>query len=270
MPNLANLPITIKDIKKAQNTVKQYARETPLIQSMFLTAKTGGEVYLKLENMQLTGSFKFRGAFNKIAQLSQEEKDRGVIACSAGNHAQGVALTSKLLGIKSIIVMPKGAPQAKVDATRGYGAEVMLEGEQFDDSKAFCEAYAKENNITYIPPYDDAEVMAGQGTIGLEILDHLWDVDTVLVPVGGGGLISGVAVALKSFNPNIQVIGVQAENCHGMTASFRERKKVHHDEAPTIADGCHVAYPGELTFEVVNQIVDNMVLVTEALSLIHI
>ncbi|MEG1094310.1 MAG: pyridoxal-phosphate dependent enzyme, partial [Lactococcus sp.] len=139
MPNLANLPITIKDIKKAQNTVKQYARETPLIQSMFLTAKTGGEVYLKLENMQLTGSFKFRGAFNKIAQLSQEEKDRGVIACSAGNHAQGVALTSKLLGIKSIIVMPKGAPQAKVDATRGYGAEVMLEGEQFDDSKAFCE-----------------------------------------------------------------------------------------------------------------------------------
>lgn len=230
MPNLANLPITIKDIKKAQNTVKQYARETPLIQSMFLTAKTGGEVYLKLENMQLTGSFKFRGAFNKIAQLSQEEKDRGVIACSAGNHAQGVALTSKLLGIKSIIVMPKGAPQAKVDATRGYGAEVM----------------------------------AGQGTIGLEILDHLWDVDTVLVPVGGGGLISGVAVALKSFNPNIQVIGVQAENCHGMTASFRERKKVHHDEAPTIADGCHVAYPGELTFEVVNQIVDNMVLVTEA------
>ncbi|KGR72107.1 bifunctional threonine ammonia-lyase/L-serine ammonia-lyase TdcB [Streptococcus phocae subsp. phocae] len=264
MTNLANLPITIKDIKKAQNTVKQYARETPLIQSMFLTAKTGGEVYLKLENMQLTGSFKFRGAFNKIAQLSQEEKDRGVIACSAGNHAQGVALTSKLLGIKSIIVMPKGAPQAKVDATRGYGAEVMLEGDQFDDSKAFCEAYAKEHNITYIPPYDDTEVMAGQGTIGLEILEHLWDVDTILVPVGGGGLISGVAVALKSFNPNIQIIGVQAENCHGMTASFRERKKVHHDEAPTIADGCHVAYPGELTFEVVNQIVDNMVLVTES------
>lgn len=264
MTNLANLPITIKDIKKAQNTVKQYARETPLIQSMFLTAKTGGEVYLKLENMQLTGSFKFRGAFNKIAQLSQEEKDRGVIACSAGNHAQGVALTSKLLGIKSIIVMPKGAPQAKVDATRGYGAEVMLEGDQFDDSKAFCEAYAKEHNITYIPPYDDTEVMAGQGTIGLEILENLWDVDTILVPVGGGGLISGVAVALKSFNPNIQIIGVQAENCHGMTASFRERKKVHHDEAPTIADGCHVAYPGELTFEVVNQIVDNMVLVTES------
>ncbi len=261
--NLSNLPITIKDIRKAQNVIKKYARKTPMIQSMFMTAKTGGEVYLKLENMQLTGSFKFRGAFNKISQLTQKEKDYGVIACSAGNHAQGVALTAKLLGIKSTIVMPKGAPKAKVDATRGYGAEVILEGDQFDDSKEFCEKYAKEHNITYIPPYDDKEVMVGQGTIGLEILDEIWDVDTVIVPVGGGGLISGVAVALKSFNPNIKVIGVQAQNCHGMTASFKERKKVFHDEAPTIADGCHVSYPGDLTFDVVNKIVDDMVLVTE-------
>ena len=257
------LPISIEDVHKAKNVVKQFARVTPLIQSMFLSAQTGGQVFLKLENMQLTGSFKFRGAFNKIASLTDEQKAKGVIACSAGNHAQGVALTSKLLGIKSIIVMPKGAPQAKVDATRGYGAEVMLEGEQFDDSKAFCEQYAKDNDITYIPPYDDPDVMAGQGTIGLEILDSIWDVDTVLVPVGGGGLISGVAVALKSFNPNIKVIGVHAQNCHGMTASYRERKMVRHDEAPTIADGCHVAYPGDLTYPVVNAIVDDMILVTE-------
>ncbi|MDR0297259.1 MAG: bifunctional threonine ammonia-lyase/L-serine ammonia-lyase TdcB [Streptococcaceae bacterium] len=258
------LPISIQDVFAAKHTLKPYARQTPLLQTMFMTAQTGGQVYLKLENTQLTGSFKFRGAFNKIAQLTEEEKARGVIACSAGNHAQGVALTSRLLGIRSIIVMPKGAPQAKVDATRGYGAEVMLEGAQFDDSKAFCEQYAKEHNITYIPPYDDVEVMAGQGTIALEIIEALEDVDVILVPVGGGGLISGVAVAAKTINPEIKIIGVQAENCHGMTASYRAGKKMRHDEAPTIADGCHVAYPGDLTFDVVSALVDDMILVSES------
>ncbi|MDT3498240.1 bifunctional threonine ammonia-lyase/L-serine ammonia-lyase TdcB, partial [Bacillus toyonensis] len=229
----------------------------------YLTSKTGGEIYLKLENMQLTGSFKFRGAFNKISQLTNEEKERGVIACSAGNHAQGVALSSHLLGIKSKIVMPTSAPQAKVDATRGYGSEVILYGDTFDDAKAKCEEIIKETGETYLHPYDDVEVMAGQGTIGLDILDDMWDVDTVIVPIGGGGIISGIAVALKSFNPSINIIGVQADNVHGMKASYDAGKIVEHYEEPTIADGCAVKIPGNLTFEIVKDLVDDIVTVSE-------
>ncbi|WP_159721832.1 bifunctional threonine ammonia-lyase/L-serine ammonia-lyase TdcB [Enterococcus sp. CSURQ0835] len=261
--DMEKLPVTIEDIHEAKNVVKQYGRVTPLIQSMFLTAQTGGQVFLKLENMQLTGSFKFRGAFNKIAHLSQTEKDRGVIAVSAGNHAQGVALTSKLLGIESTIVMPETAPKAKVEATEGYGSKVILHGSGFDEAKAYCEKIVEETGVTYIPPYDDECVMAGQGTIGLEILDQIWDVDTVLVPVGGGGLISGIAVAMKTFNPHINIIGVQAENIHGMTASYEAGKIVGHKEGTTIADGCAVEYPGNLTFDVVEALVDDMVTVSE-------
>ncbi|EEM59809.1 Threonine dehydratase catabolic [Bacillus thuringiensis serovar monterrey BGSC 4AJ1] len=213
--------------------------------------------------MQLTGSFKFRGAFNKISQLTNEEKERGVIACSAGNHAQGVALSSHLLGIKSKIVMPTSAPQAKVDATRGYGSEVILYGDTFDDAKAKCEEIIKETGETYLHPYDDVEVMAGQGTIGLDILDDMWDVDTVIVPIGGGGIISGIAVALKSFNPSINIIGVQADNVHGMKASYDAGKIVEHYEEPTIADGCAVKIPGTLTFEIVKGLVDDIVTVSE-------
>ncbi|TXR70369.1 bifunctional threonine ammonia-lyase/L-serine ammonia-lyase TdcB, partial [Bacillus sp. AR8-1] len=213
--------------------------------------------------MQLTGSFKFRGAFNKISQLTNEEKERGVIACSAGNHAQGVALSSHLLGIKSKIVMPTSAPQAKVDATRGYGSEVILYGDTFDDAKAKCEEIIKETGETYLHPYDDVEVMAGQGTIGLDILDDMWDVDTVIVPIGGGGIISGIAVALKSFNPSINIIGVQADNVHGMKASYDAGRILEHYEAPTIADGCAVKIPGNLTFEIVKDLVDDIVTVSE-------
>ncbi|MEW4237080.1 bifunctional threonine ammonia-lyase/L-serine ammonia-lyase TdcB [Bacillus thuringiensis] len=258
-----NLPLNIGDIKKAQQILFGNARKTPLVKSFYLTSKTGGEIYLKLENMQLTGSFKFRGAFNKISNLTNEEKARGVIACSAGNHAQGVALSSHLLGIKSKIVMPNSAPQAKVDATRGYGSEVILHGETFDDAKAKCEEIIKGTGETYLHPYDDAEVMAGQGTIGLDILDDMWDVDTVLVPIGGGGIISGIAVALKSFNPSINIIGVQADNVHGMKASYDAGKIVSHYEAPTIADGCAVKIPGNLTFEIVKELVDDIVTVSE-------
>ncbi|WP_081143631.1 bifunctional threonine ammonia-lyase/L-serine ammonia-lyase TdcB [Bacillus cereus] len=257
------LPLNIGDIKRAQQILFGNARKTPLVKSFYLTSKTGGEIYLKLENMQLTGSFKFRGAFNKISNLTDEEKKRGVIACSAGNHAQGVALSSHLLGIKSKIVMPTSAPQAKVDATRGYGSEVILYGDTFDDAKAKCEEIIKETGETYLHPYDDAEVMAGQGTIGLDILDDMWDVDTVIVPIGGGGIISGIAVALKSFNPSINIIGVQADNVHGMKASYEARKIVSHYEAPTIADGCAVKIPGDLTFAIVNELVDDIVTVSE-------
>ncbi|HDR4895386.1 bifunctional threonine ammonia-lyase/L-serine ammonia-lyase TdcB [Bacillus thuringiensis] len=258
-----NVLLDITDIKKAKEILDVNARKTPLVKSFYLTSKTGGEIYLKLENMQLTGSFKFRGAFNKISQLTNEEKERGVIACSAGNHAQGVALSSHLLGIKSKIVMPTSAPQAKVDATRGYGSEVILYGDTFDDAKAKCEEIIKETGETYLHPYDDVEVMAGQGTIGLDILDDMWDVDTVIVPIGGGGMISGIAVALKSFNPSINIIGVQADNVHGMKASYDAGRILEHYEAPTIADGCAVKIPGNLTFEIVKDLVDDIVTVSE-------
>ncbi|MGU9545253.1 bifunctional threonine ammonia-lyase/L-serine ammonia-lyase TdcB [Bacillus cereus] len=257
------LPLNIGNIKKAKKILDGNARKTPLVKSFYLTSKTGGEIYLKLENMQLTGSFKFRGAFNKISQLINEEKERGVIACSAGNHAQGVALSSHLLKIQSKIVMPTSAPQAKVDATRGYGSEVILYGDTFDDAKAKCEEIIKETGETYLHPYDDVEVMAGQGTIGLDILDDMWDVDTVIVPIGGGGIISGIAVALKSFNPSINIIGVQAENVHGMKASYDAGEIVSHYKAPTIADGCAVKIPGNLTFEIVKNLVDEIVTVSE-------
>ncbi|MCU4997836.1 bifunctional threonine ammonia-lyase/L-serine ammonia-lyase TdcB [Bacillus cereus] len=257
------LPLNIGNIKKAQKILDGNARKTPLVKSFYLTSKTGGEIYLKLENMQLTGSFKFRGAFNKISQLTNEEKEHGVIACSAGNHAQGVALSSHLLKIQSKIVMPTSAPQAKVDATRGYGSEVILYGDTFDDAKAKCEEIIKETGETYLHPYDDVEVMAGQGTIGLDILDDMWDVDTVIVPIGGGGIISGIAVALKSFNPSINIIGVQAENVHGMKASYDAGEIVSHYKAPTIADGCAVKIPGNLTFEIVKNLVDEIVTVSE-------
>ncbi|MEC3160072.1 bifunctional threonine ammonia-lyase/L-serine ammonia-lyase TdcB [Bacillus thuringiensis] len=258
-----NVLLDITDIKKAKEILDVNARKTPLVKSFYLTSKTGGEIYLKLENMQLTGSFKFRGAFNKISQLTNEEKERGVIACSAGNHAQGVALSSHLLGIKSKIVMPTSAPQAKVDATRGYGSEVILYGDTFDDAKAKCEEIIKETGETYLHPYDDVEVMAGQGTIGLDILDDMWDVDTVIVPIGGGGIISGIAVALKSFNPSINIIGVQADNVHGMKASYDAGRILEHYEAPTIADGCAVKIPGNSTFEIVKDLVDDIVTVSE-------
>ena len=258
-----NVLLDITDIKKAKEILDVNARKTPLVKSFYLTSKTGGEIYLKLENMQLTGSFKFRGAFNKISQLTNEEKERGVIACSAGNHAQGVALSSHLLGIKSKIVMPTSAPQAKVDATRGYGSEVILYGDTFDDAKAKCEEIIKETGETYLHPYDDVEVMAGQGTIGLDILDDMWDVDTVIVPIGGGGIISGIAVALKSFNPSINIIGVQADNVHGMKASYDAGRILEHYDAPTIADGCAVKIPGNLTFEIVKDLVDDIVTVSE-------
>ncbi|EXY05363.1 bifunctional threonine ammonia-lyase/L-serine ammonia-lyase TdcB [Bacillus cereus] len=260
---IPNLPLKIDDIKRAQKKLYGNVRKTPLVKSFYLTSKTGGEIYLKLENMQLTGSFKFRGAFNKISNLTAEQKIRGVIACSAGNHAQGVALSSHLIGIKSKIVMPTSAPQAKVDATRGYGSEVVLYGETFDDAKAKCEEIIQETGETYLHPYDDVEVMAGQGTIGLDILDDMWDVDTVIVPIGGGGIISGIAVALKSFNPSINIIGVQADNVHGMKASFEAGRIVSHYEAPTIADGCAVKIPGDLTFEIVKELVNDIVTISE-------
>ncbi|MHD0396587.1 bifunctional threonine ammonia-lyase/L-serine ammonia-lyase TdcB [Staphylococcus simulans] len=254
----------IQDIKEAKMMIRDYVRETPLIQSMFLSNDiTGGNVYLKLENMQFTGSFKYRGALNKILHLTEEQKEKGIITASAGNHAQGLALTGKLLGIKATVIMPEEAPIAKQEATRGYGAEVILNGETFNDARLYMEQLAKETGKTIVHPYDDHEVMAGQGTIGLEILDSIWNVNTVIVPVGGGGLISGIATALKSFNPSIHIIGVQAENVHGMAESVKQGKITSQFTEHTIADGTEVAVPGDKTYEVVDKLVDDFVLVTE-------
>ncbi|QKE72865.1 bifunctional threonine ammonia-lyase/L-serine ammonia-lyase TdcB [Arthrobacter citreus] len=263
--NLDNisLPLTIKDIKKAYELLEDKVRKTPLVKSFYLTSKTDGEIYLKLENMQLTGSFKFRGAFNKINHLTDEERNKGIIACSAGNHAQGVALSSRLLHLNSKIIMPSTAPKAKVEATEGYGSNIILYGDTFDDAKDYCAKIREETGETFIHPYDDVYIIAGQGTIGIEILDDLWDVDTVIVPIGGGGLISGISIALKSFNPSINIIGVQAENVHGMKASIDAGEIVSHFEAPTMADGCSVKVPGKLTYEIVKELVTEIVLVSE-------
>ena len=254
----------IHDIKDAKHTINKYIRKTPLIQSMFLSRNiTGGNIFLKLENMQYTGSFKFRGALNKILHLTEEQKSKGIITASAGNHAQGLALTGKLLGIKATVVMPEEAPISKQNATKGYGAEVILKGETFNDSRLYMQELAHKTGKTIVHPYDDSLVMAGQGTIGLEILEDIWNVDTVIVPVGGGGLISGIATALKSFNPSIHIIGVQSENVHGMTHSIKQGEITPQFTNHTIADGTEVAIPGDKTFEVANQLVDEFVLVSE-------
>lgn len=213
--------------------------------------------------MQLTGSFKFRGAFNKMSHLTEAERKAGVIACSAGNHAQGVALSAHLLGVKSKIVMPDTAPQAKVDATRSYHSEVVLHGENFDEAKEESIKIMKETGETFLHPYDDRYVIAGQGTIGLEILDEVWDVETIIVPIGGGGLISGIAIAIKSFNPHVTIIGVQADNIHGMKASIDAGKIVSHYVAPTMADGTAVKVPGDYTFPIVRDLVDKIITVSE-------
>lgn len=257
-------PVCMRDIEEAAHSIHEVGRVTPLIQSMFLSRNVAhGEVYLKLENMQLTGSFKFRGAFNKINHLSDAEKARGVITASAGNHAQGVALTSHLLGIDSVVIMPHGAPIAKQEATAGYGAKVILHGDNFDEAHQFMEEEAERKGYTIVDPYNDVDVIAGQGSIGLEILDQMWDVDTVIVPVGGGGLISGIATALKSFNPNIHIVGVQSENVHGMTASYEADKLTTFSKGKTLADGTAVATPGDITFPITKNLVDEMVLVNE-------
>ncbi|WP_334047688.1 bifunctional threonine ammonia-lyase/L-serine ammonia-lyase TdcB [Lacticaseibacillus paracasei] len=260
----ATQTVSIKDVQEASHLIHEVGRVTPLIQSMFLSRTvTHGDVYLKMENMQLTGSFKFRGAYNKIRHLSDAEKARGVITASAGNHAQGVALTAHLLDIDATVVMPKTAPLAKQQATSGYGAKVVLAGDTFDESRAFMEQKAKEDGLTIVDPYNDPLVIAGQGSIGLEILDQLWDVDTVIVPVGGGGLITGIATVLKHFNPYIHIVGVQSENVHGMTASLQAGKLTRQCTGPTLADGTAVAMPGDITFGLAEELVDEMVLVSE-------
>ena len=253
---MEKLPVNLEDVKKAQECISGYARRTQLLKSYYFSALTKGEVYLKLENTQLAGAFKFRGAFNKIYNLSDEKKKNGLIACSSGNHAQGSALSSKILGIDISIYMPTQAPKAKIEATKGYGANVILAGETFDEAKDACLNVLEKENKAFIHPFDDEFVIAGQGTIGLEILEDLPDVDTVVAPIGGGGVLSGLAIALKQTNPNITLIGVESENCQSMKESVENKEITYSFKGNTIADGCLVKEPGNLTFEISRKLVD--------------
>ena len=221
------------------------------------------ELYLKTENLQLTGSFKLRGAYYKISQLSEEQRAAGIIACSAGNHAQGVALAASHMGIKSVICMPDGAPISKVESTKALGAEVCLVKGAYDDAYAHACRLQQETGSTFIHPFNDDEVIAGQGTIGLEILDQLADVDAVICPIGGGGLISGVAYAIKTLNPNVKVYGVQAENAPSMAESVEKGETVTLETVKTFADGIAVKHPGDVTFGMVRKYVDQVVTVSE-------
>ncbi|MBA5616328.1 bifunctional threonine ammonia-lyase/L-serine ammonia-lyase TdcB [Escherichia fergusonii] len=258
-----DLPVTIKDIIEAKHRLAGRVYKTGMPRSNYFSECCKGDIFLKFENMQRTGSFKIRGAFNKLCSLTDTEKSKGVVACSAGNHAQGVSLSCAMLGIDSKVVMPKAAPKSKVAATRDYSAQVILHGDNFNETIAKVSEIVEMEGRIFIPPYDDPKVIAGQGTIGLEILEDLYDVDNIIVPIGGGGLISGIALAIKSINPTIKVIGVQAQNVHGMAASFFAENITTHRTGSTLADGCDVSRPGQITYEIVRQLVDNIVLVSE-------
>lgn len=255
--------VMVEDIHKARQNLKDFVRVTPLDHSRTFTAMVGKDVYLKCENIQRTGSFKIRGATNKILSLTDEQKRKGVIAASAGNHAQGVALGATMAGIVSTIFMPEGAPISKVMATRGYGAEVMLAGLSYDDAYAKALEVQAERGATFVHAFDDPDVVAGQGTIGLELLEQITDIGTVVVPIGGGGLISGIAIALKEANPGIKIVGVQASGCPSSYISRRQHKICHLDQAGTIADGIAVKTPGSFTFPLIETYVDDIITVED-------
>ena len=257
------MDIELQEFVDARKRIENLIHKTELLYVNTFSKMANAKIYLKLENQQKTGSFKIRGASNKIAKMVEQEDKSPVIASSAGNHAQGVAHAAKLFGIKSTIVMPKGAPVAKVEATRGYGAEVVLHGDCYDDAYAKAVEIMDETGAKFLHPYDDEDVIAGQGTIALEIMEQLPDTDIVLVPAGGGGLLSGIACCIKKINPKIKVYGVQAENADAIARSFEAKKKVCTDSVNTIADGIAVKNPGDKTIELINKYADGIIRVSD-------
>lgn len=249
----------VKEVYDAKERLEGHIKKTPVVYAPNLD----DDIYLKVEVLQDTGSFKLRGAYNKIATLSDEEAERGVVACSAGNHAQGVAKSASERGIRSVICMPYHAPLSKVKATKSYGAEVKLIKDSFDDAAAYAKKLSEEEGYTFIAPFDDEKIIAGQGTVALEILEEVKDIDIIVVPIGGGGLISGVALAAKSINPDIKIIGVQTQISPSMYESVKEGKILTVKGGSTIADGIAVKTPGKITYELVKKYVDEIVLVTE-------
>lgn len=255
------LPITADDVRAARMAIAGEVVRTPCLLSRTLSSITGAQVWLKFENLQFTASFKERGALNKLLTLDAEQRKRGVIAMSAGNHAQGVAYNAQRLGIPATIVMPKFTPIVKVQQTESHGANVILHGEKLEEATAHARELADKRGLTFVHPFDDPKVMAGQGTIALEMLEDVPSLDTLVVPIGGGGLIAGMAVAAKAVNPDIQVVGVQAELYPSMYAKLKGETAVC--DGDSLAEGIAVKYPGELTFEVVKALVDEVVLVGE-------
>ena len=253
--------LTLDKVYHAAYVLKDVVRKTALIASPKINPDC--KLYLKTENLQVTGSFKVRGAGYKISQLSEEEKARGVIACSAGNHAQGVALAAQKYGIKSVICLPDGAPISKVEATKSYGAEVVMVPGVYDDAYNRALELRDAEGYSFVHPFDDEDVIAGQGTIGLEIIEELDDLDAVVVPIGGGGLISGIAYTLKHLKPSIKVYGVQAQGAPSMYNSVKNGKKERLPGVSTIADGIAVKEPGDNTFALVSKYVDGIVTVSE-------
>ena len=256
--------LDVAAVLEARQRVMEVARRTSLDYSYTFSDRTGAEIHLKLENFQRTGAFKIRGATNKLAQLSEAEREAGVVTASAGNHAQGVALAATRAGVDAKIVMPEYAPVSKVEATKAYGAEVILHGADYDAAQERAYELRDAEDRTYVHAFDDERVMAGQGTIGLEIVEDCPELDTVVVPVGGGGLISGVATAVKANDPDVRVVGVQAEGASAMARSLQKGELTELDEVDTIADGIAVGRPGSLTFEVVRERVDELVTVSDA------
>lgn len=255
--------ITLSKIVQAKKRISNIVTQTSFGFAPLLSEVTHTNVYLKKENLQLTGAFKIRGAYNKIATLSDEAKEKGVIAASAGNHAQGVAYSAKEFGIKAIIIMPEATPLLKVTGTRELGAEVILHGDNFDEAYKYAKEYSVQHNITFIHPFEDEEVIAGQGTIALEMLDEINDLDIVVVPIGGGGLISGIASAIKQLDPRIKVIGVTAKGAPAMYKSFHDKKAFNSKSVRTIADGIAVRDVSQSNLNHILECVDDIVQVDD-------
>lgn len=254
----------LDNIMKARENIKNIVMKTPLLYSDVFSKESNNQVFMKCENLQLTGAYKLRGALNKISTLTDEEKAKGVVCSSAGNHAQGVAYASNLFGVKSKIVMPKSTPLIKVQNTKNYGGEVVLSGNVYDDAYNEARRIEKEENSVFIHPFNDLDVIFGQGTVALEILEDLDNIDIILCPIGGGGLISGISLVCKALKPSIKVIGVQAEGANAMELSFKEGTLINLDSVSTIADGIAVKQPGDLTYEFIRNNVDGIVTVKDS------
>jgi threonine dehydratase len=261
--SLSEQDVTLKDVEDAARVLEGVTRRTPLDTSRTLGELSGMDLYLKMENLQRTGSFKLRGAYNKIYSLSDSERRRGVVAASAGNHAQGTAHAATLLDTRSTIVMPESASPAKIDATKGYGARVILHGSSVDETLEMAKKISAKEGSTFVHPFDDPKVIAGQGTVALEMLDAQPELSVLIVPVGGGGLIAGMSVAAKATSPKVRVVGVQSQAFPGMYMAFKTARIVPFKSEETIADGIAVKHPGKLDYRLIRRLVDDFVLVSD-------
>ncbi|HZZ65732.1 MAG TPA: pyridoxal-phosphate dependent enzyme, partial [Candidatus Baltobacteraceae bacterium] len=256
--------VTLADVRAAAARLKGIAHRTPVLTSRTLDGRTGGQIFLKCENFQRMGAFKFRGAYNRIVQLDDAGRRAGVVAFSSGNHAQGVALASALLGVPAVIVMPSDAPKSKVAATREYGAEVIFYDRHHSHRAQIAQRICDERGATLVPPFDDPEIIAGQGTVGLELVEELTGLEMIVTPVGGGGLLSGTAVAARAINSEIQLFGVEPQAGDDFARSLRAGERVHIEVPETIADGLQTQSPGELTFGLVQTLTQGIVTVSDA------